>query len=336
MARQSNQKLKLIYVLDILKKYSDEEHPLNAVDIAEHLSSAGISAERKAVYDDIACLEAYGCDIIKATTPKKGWFIGDREFEIPEIYLLCDAVHSANFISAKKTRELISKLNNMLSVHQAKRRNDGVFFTSKDKSGNEEIYYSIDSLSRAIEERRQVKVTYVQREFDSNRQVTRVEKEMIINPYALCWQDDHYYLVGNYAKYDNLIHLRLDRISHAEILKTNARHFSEVSNYKDRFDIADYTYRLFGMHGGEMQDIELRCSKKITEQVLDRFGEDIFITKVTENDFCFKVKAAVSEALVTFVINYGENLKVLKPTELKEMVKVRAEKVLQNYINGEN
>ena len=159
MARQSNQKLKLIYVLDILKKYSDEEHPLNATEIAERLDKVGVSAERKAVYDDIACLEAYGCDIIKATTPKKGWFIGDREFEIPEIYLLSDAVRSANFISAKKTRELLSKLNNMLSVHQAKRRDDGVFFAAKDKSGNEEIYYSIDSLSRAIEEKKQVKIT---------------------------------------------------------------------------------------------------------------------------------------------------------------------------------
>ena len=336
MARSSNQKLKLIYILDILKKYSDEDHPLNAVDIAEHLSRVGINAERKAIYNDIECLEDYGCDIIRTTTPKKGCFIGDRDFEIPEIYLLSDAVRSANFISAKKTRELLAKLGGMLSVHQSKRRGSGVFFAEKEKSGNEEIYYSIDAVSRAIEEKKQIKIEYLQRGFDQNRQVSFNKKEMVINPYALCWEDDHYYLLGNHSKYDNLIHLRLDRISHTEILKTDARHFSEVSDYKEFFDTADYTYRLFGMHGGNVEKVEFRCSKAITEQVLDRFSEDIFITGVNETEFCFTVEAAISEALVTFVINYGENLKVLKPQKLKDMICERAQLVLNTYKNGED
>ena len=100
---------------------------------------------------------------------------------------------------------------------------------------------------------------------------------MVINPYALSWQDDHYYLIGNYDKYDNLIHIRLDRISAVEITDNKSRHFSEVSDYKDFFDISDYTNRLFGMHSGNIETIELCCNKKITEQVFDRFSENIFI-----------------------------------------------------------
>ena len=246
MAKKANQKLKLIYTLDILKKYSDEEHPLNAVDIVEKLDLLGITAERKSVYDDIFQLENYGCDIIKTTLPKTGWFVGDREFEIPEIYLLCDAVRSAKFISAKKTRELLSKLNGMLSVHQAKKRENGVYFTATEKSGNEEIYYNIDKISSAIEKKVQIKIIYSNREFDSSRRIIREGKEMVINPYALCWQDDHYYLIGNYIKYDNLLHLRLDRINSVEITENPLRHFSEVSEYKDFFDTPDYTNKLFG------------------------------------------------------------------------------------------
>ena len=139
MAKKSNQKLKTLYVLDILKKYSDEEHPLNSADIIKYLEDKGVLAERKSVYDDIAALEYYGSDIIKTDTPKVGWFIGEKEFETPEIFLLCDAVRSAKFISVKKTRELINKLNSMLSVHQISRRNNGVFFSLSEKSGNEEI-----------------------------------------------------------------------------------------------------------------------------------------------------------------------------------------------------
>ncbi len=331
MPRYSNQKLKPLYVLDILKKYSDEEHPLNATDIVAHLEGFGVSAERKSVYGDIAALEDYGWDIVKASYPKTGWFIGEREFEIPELYLLSDAVRSARFISAKKTRELLSKLNGMLSVNQSKKREKSVYFTATEKSGNEEIYYSIDTISTAISERRQISIKYSSRKFGENRNISTLSKTMVLNPYALCWQDDHYYLVGNYEKYDNLIHLRLDRIRSAEILDSVARHFSEVSDYKEFFDTADYTAKHFGMYSGEVESVELKCSKKITEQVLDRFGEGIFITKETEESFNLRINAALSDALVTWIINYGEALEVVNPPKLKEMVIERAKKVLGRY-----
>lgn len=331
MAKKSNQKLKTLYVLDILKKYSDEEHPLNSADIIKYLEDKGVLAERKSVYDDISALEYYGADIIKTDTPKVGWFIGEKEFETPEIFLLCDAVRSAKFISVKKTRELINKLNSMLSVHQISRRNNGVFFSLSEKSGNEEIYYNIDKINKAITENRQIKIKYFQRKFDKNRAVSGVSKEMVINPYALCWQDDHYYLIGNYEKYDNLIHLRLDRIRSATVLDTKSRHFSEVSEYKDFFDTADYTEKLFGMFSGKAEPIKLWCNRGITEQVLDRFGENIFITDVTEKGFKFKVDAVLSDALVTWIINYGDKLRVESPTVLESMVKKRAKEVLALY-----
>ncbi len=330
MPKKPRQKLKLIYTLEILKRYSDEDNPLNAAEISEKLSNYGIEAERKSIYDDIACLEEYGCDIIKSDSPK-GWFIGDREFEVPEIYLLCDAVRSAKFISAKKSGELIGKLNSMLSVNQVKRRENSVYFGAADKCGNEELYYNIDKISTALEQDRQIKLTYSSRYFDSERQIKHFEKEMQINPYALTWQDDHYYLIGNHTKYDNLIHLRLDRISSVEILDTKARHYSEVSAYTAYFDTADYTKKLFGMHGGSLTEVELCCKRTITEQVLDRFSEKIFIKKVTDNEFCFTVKAALSDALVTWIINYGSDLKVNSPDTLRDMVKKRAETVLKNY-----
>lgn len=331
MAKGSSQKLKVIYVLDILKRYSDEENPLNAVDIAEKLAQHGIEAERKSIYDDIANLELYGCDIIKTSTPKKGWFIGDREFQVPEIYLLCDAVRSAKFISAKKTRELVKKLHSMLSVTEAEKQKNSVWFTLEDKCANEDIYYNINSISEAIKAKKQIKFTYSSRTLDSSREIVKKSKEMVINPYALTWQDDYYYLIGNYSKYDNLIHLRVDRIDDVKLLETDARHFSEVSEYTDFFDIADYTNKLFGMYSGELVDVELRCNRKITEQVLDRFSENIFIKNVTDTHFNISVKAAISDALVTWIINYGENLQVVKPELLQKKIINRAKAVLENY-----
>jgi len=331
ISRNQNSKLKLIYVLDILKKYSDEEHPLNSADIIEKLQEYGVSAERKALYNDIETLELYGCDIIKTGTPKKGWFIGDREFEIPEIYLLCDAVRTAKFISAKKTRELIAKLNNMLSVYEAKRNKSKVFFAAADKCANEEIYYNIDSISEAIEKSKQIKLSYSSRALDSSREITLKTREMTVNPYALTWQDDCYYLICNYGKYDNLLHLRLDRMNGVKITKTPSRHFSEVSEYREFFDVADYTNKLFGMYSGELQKIDFCCDVKIAEQVFDRFGENIFIKNKTDKTFNFTVEAAVSDALVSWIIGFGTRLKVLKPQVLQDMVKQRVQDVLKLY-----
>ena len=330
MAKKQGQRLKILYILDFLKRESDEEHPVTAADICEYLDSQGIAAERKSVYADISALTDYGADIVRSGSPR-GWFLASREFEEPEIYLLADAVRTAGFISAAKTRELVKKLDSFVSRYQAQKRENRVYFSSCAKSVNEEIFYSIDKISRAVTEKKKIRFEYVNRVLSPDRTIEKQKREMLISPYALTWQDDHYYVIGNYEKYDNLIHLRLDRMYKVEITDVPQRHFSEVSEYTDYFDTPDYTAKLFGMHGGEIYDIELKCSKKMTEQVADRFGEDIFIKKVTDEDFCFTVRAALSDALVSWVISYGDRVKVLEPQILRDMVISRTEKVLGLY-----
>lgn len=330
MAKKQGQRLKILYILDFLKRESDEEHPVTAADICEYLDSQGIAAERKSVYADISALTDYGADIVRSGSPR-GWFLASREFEEPEIYLLADAVRTAGFISAAKTRELVKKLDSFVSRYQAQKRENRVYFSSCAKSVNEEIFYSIDKISRAVSEKKKIGFEYVNRVLSPDRTIEKQKREMLISPYALTWQDDHYYVVGNYEKYDNLIHLRLDRMYKVEITDMPQRHFSEVSEYTDYFDTPDYTAKLFGMHGGEIYNIELKCSKKITEQVADRFGEDIFIKKVTDEDFCFTVRAALSDALVSWVISYGDRVKVLEPQILRDMVVNRTENVLGLY-----
>lgn len=329
MPKSWGQKLKILYVLEILRKYSDEDHPLTAAKICEYLAANGIEAERKSVYADIEALCDYGYDILRSFSPK-GFFMASREFEEAEIYLLSDAVRTAKFISPKKTRELVKKLGAMMSESQRKRREKDIYWSPFQKCANEEIFYNIDTISRAIGDNKKVKFNYVSREL-VGREFVDSQKSRVVSPYALTWQDDHYYLVCNYDKYDNLMHLRLDRITKAQVIDEKARHFSEVSEYTEFFDIADYTSKLFGMFTGSVDEIELCCKREIAKTVADRFSESIFITNVTEKEFCFSYKAAVSEALVTFIMNFGEAIKVIKPKALKDMIIKRAEEILNIY-----
>ncbi|MEE1054016.1 MAG: WYL domain-containing transcriptional regulator [Acutalibacteraceae bacterium] len=331
MAARRGQKLKLLYIVKILTQLTDEEHPMSATEICERLAECGVTAERKSIYNDIECLVSFGYDIIFTRTPKNGYFLASREFELPEIFLLCDAVRTAKFISEKKTRELTAKLDGLISKYQSKRNIHGIYIDSSNKTHNEELFYNIDSINTAITEGKKIKFTYSKRVLQEGKNIITESKTRIVSPYAMTWQFDYYYLIGNYEKYDNLMNLRIDRIHSVEILDEPIRHFSEVSDYSDTFDVADYTKKLFGMFGGNTQEIKLRCSNKLLEQVTDRFGENIFITNVNEKTFDFTAKAAVSEGLVTWIMNYGDNIKVIKPDDLKQKIIDRADKILKIY-----
>ncbi len=331
MASRRGQKIKLLYIVKILMQHSDEEHPLSATEICNRLAEYGVTAERKAIYDDIECLITFGYDIIQTRSPKSGYFIGSREFELPEIFLLGDAVRTAQFISEKKTRLLTSKLDGMLSEYQLAKRGKGIYIDGSYKTRNEEIFYNIDKINTAIEKNRKITLKYGKRVLSESRSIVTEYKTHKVSPYAMTWQDDHYYLIGNYDKYDNLMHLRIDRMRSVEIIDEQARPFSEVSTYSDAFDVADYTRKLFGMFGGENTDIKLKCNKSLLEQVVDRFGENLFITNVTDDYFEFSITAAISQGLVTWLMNYGDRVEVIYPGELRNMLSERSQKIVAVY-----
>lgn len=320
MEARLGSKLKILYIVDILRKFSDEENPINASEICDKLGEYGIKAERKAIYDDIENLIFYGYDIIKTRTPKAGYFLASREFELPEIYLLTDAVQSADFITPKKTRELVAKLEAMMSKEQARTRENSIYIEYKNKCDNEEIYLSINTLRQAIDVGKKVTLKYRTRQIDDNRKISVNEREFKLSPYALIWMEDHYYLVCNNEKYDNLMHLRLDRMKSVSCLSENFRHFSEVCDYKDRFDTADYALKTFNMFGGELCEIELSCSSKILEQVIDRFGDKIHIIGAGDGRFSFRIKGLISEGLVGWIMEFGGDIEVVAPASLRDMI----------------
>ncbi len=325
------QKVKLLYIIKILSEFTDDQHPLSATEICQKLASYGVTAERKAIYDDIECLLTFGYDIVQTRIPKNGYFLASRDFELPEVFLLGDAVRTAKFISEKKTRELTKKLDNLVSRYQAKSNLRGIYIDASSKTHNEELFYNIDSINTAIEQGKKIRFTYSKKILREGRQIVTESKTRTVSPYAMTWQFDYYYLIGNYEKYDNLMNLRIDRIHSVEIIDEPIRHFSEVSAYRDTFDVADYTKKLFGMFGGNTQEIKFRCSNKILEQVTDRFGDSIFISNVTDQYFDFTVKAAVSDALVTWIMNYSDMIEVLRPDELREKIVDRVERILKVY-----
>lgn len=332
MSGKASSKLKILYLTDIFKQKTDENNILSACEICSILEKEyGIKCERKSIYSDIEILKNYGMDIVSSTSPKRGYFLASRNLETPEVRLLIDAVQAAGFITPKKTKKLIDKIKNETSIFQARCIEQQVYVDNRIKCKNEEIYYNIDLLNYAIDNNRQVKLTYLRHKINNNNKQIREEKVLKVNPYALIWSNDHYYLVGNNPKYDNLMHLRLDRMKKVTVLDEEARHYSEVCEFKEKFDCALYSSRMFNMFSGKVESVEIICDNSIIEEILDRFGENCILKINNEKQFTVLTKTVVSNGLVSWIMQFGENIQVSYPEKLKQHIIEKSQEILNLY-----
>ena len=175
MPKNPNQKLKLLYLYQILMQKTDEEHKLTTDELIAALSRCGIEAERKSIYSDIAALQDFGLDVNLQRGRGGGYFVASREFELPELKLLVDAIQCSRFITEKKSNELIKKLESLASEPQARALQRQVYVSDRVKTINESIYYNIDTLHSAISAGVQITFQYFEWALDFSAQ-QRIQK----------------------------------------------------------------------------------------------------------------------------------------------------------------
>ena len=327
----NNGKQRLIALSEFFKSKTDEEHIYSASQIISELSKQGIDAERKALYSDIETLRLAGYDIVCTRSPKTGFFLASRDFEEAEVRLMIDAVQAAKFITAKKTDALVNKIGSLLSESQAERLKSQVYIDKGHKRKNEEIYYTVDVIHNAIAKRMKVSFVYSNLSVSDDLQPCLNEREFTVSPYAMIWSNDHYYLVCNNSNYDNLMHARIDRMKKVVCTNEPWRHFSEVSDYRDRFDSADYAGKLFNMFSGTEQTVTLRCANRFLEEIIDRFGESVQFYSRNADNFTAEIKAVTGEGFVSWLLQYGNCVEVLRPVQLRNVVSQRAADIVRLY-----
>lgn len=322
-------KQKLLYLLEYFYRHTDSEHRCNALELAEKLSENGIETERKSIYRDIATLQEYGFDIKKSST---GYYLDQRVFKPAEIRILISAVQTASFLTAQKTAALTNKLTGFLSRYQAETLLQQCNMGSI-KCDNEEVYATIEAINLAIATHKQIAFSYYKRDINKHDTIQRHGERFVVNPYAMIWLQDRYYLVSNMASRNDLTHFRLDRMKNVALLQTPARHFSEVSDYTTTFQAADYAARCVNMFGGESESITLRCNMSILNEVFDRFGNTAVIRKENEMRFIATVHAAASHGFLAWVAQFGANIEIVSPRQLRKQMKQHLSEALLQYQN---
>ena len=311
----------------VFLEQTDEEHPMSVKELITYLNNLGSSAERKTVYDDIETLRNFGMDILNRREKPAGFYLASREFELPELKLLVDAVQSSRFITSRKSRQLIGKLESLASVYEARQLRRQVFVENRIRTMNESVYYSIDEIQRALNEDRQISFQYCEWTVEKELRLKKNGERYLVSPWGLVWQNENYYLVAYDEKCEKVKHYRVDKILQIQI-ENQPRDGKEI--FKN-YDTGELTSRTFGMFGGREETICLEAHNRLVGVVLDRFGRDIMIHRKDSEHFKTLIRVNVSGQFFGWIASLGPDAVIASPEEVREEYREFLEKSLSNY-----
>ena len=325
MPKSDNQKLKIFYILDYLEKNSHQDHPVRAAELISMLEHQhSIHCERKTVYSDIAALQDLGVDIVSVPGKNGGYYIASRNFELPELKLLIDAVQSSRFLTESKSRELIEKLCRQCSVYDAQLMRRDVMVSGRVKSMNETIYYNVDAIQEAIAQNRKITFRYFDWGVDGKRRYR--DRAYEASPYGLCQDNENCYLMAHSDRH-GVTSYRVDRMTGIQMTEEKRTPCPELSG---KAMIRQASQR-FAMFAGETQSVKLRLHNKLVNATLDKFGRDILLIPDGEDHFVCTVEVAVSDQFLGWVISFGDDAKILYPEKVAEKCRELCRKVLAQY-----
>lgn len=327
MSRSANQKLKCLYLRQYLLQNTDEEHPASIPQMIEYLAQNGISAERKSIYEDLAALRDSGfLDVEYRKAANGGYYVASREFQLPELKLLVDAVQSSKFLSLRKSNELIAKLEKLASRYEAQALRRQVHVTHRVKNMNESIYYNVDALHSAIAADSRITFRYFDWDRSGKKAYRHGGRRYQVSPWALLWDDENYYLVGYDTEHEERRHYRVDKME--AIAQTGEKRLGGA--LLAGFDPAEYSLKVFGMYGGEPQQVTLQFAAHMANIVFDRFGRDKILTPTPEG-FTITVEVVPSPQFFAWLTGLGTSVRILSPQPVAAQFRVHLQSVLSAY-----
>lgn len=322
-------KQRLIKLQELLRKHTDEDNQLKLDEILDlFYEEYKIHAGKKAIRDDLKALEESGIFDVMVNQEKDGvekyYSHQQRVFEIHELRLLIDAVSSAKFISTKETEDLVDKIKQLTSIHQAKQLGNRMILSESSKNENTKIKYSIHTLHTAILSSQYIQFKYGRYNLQKKFKLSNNGDFYQLKPYALVWHNNFYYLIGEYLPTEEIRHYRVDRMRDVAAL-------DETFVRDPGFDVSKYTEKLFHMYSGEEALVEVEFNADLINVVIDRFGRGVNIRPIGEEKFRISTQAILSDGLVRWLMTWGSDAKVLTPPSLVERIKEEAEKFYRVY-----
>lgn len=314
MAKSAANKLRILYSMEFLLEKSDEMHKIPTKALLDMLEANGIHADRKTLYDDIETLKTWGMDILYSKEKPAGYYVGSRKFELPELKLLVDAVQASKFITARKSRELIRKLESLTSEGEARRLQRQVHIVNRIKTVNENIYYNVDQMNEAILGNKKISFTYYRWSLDKRLVPRNDGRPIEVSPWALTWYDENYYMIGFDEHAGTVKHYRVDKMQKITVLQSPRAGEEAFSD----FDMASFAKHTFGMYGGQSESVIMEFENRLIGVVLDRFGTDVIIQKISDTHFRVRHDVTVSNQFFGWIAGISPGAKIVYPQSVAD------------------
>ena len=318
MAQDNYRKIKLLKLLEMLRLDTDEQNPLTTNQICARLDAMGIICDRRTLSADIALLNKQGYEVMDTFVGhEKGYYVDDRSFSIPEIRILMDAVQAAGFITEKKSAELVEKIAALGGSHRAEILKKNVVNFKTTKHSNEQIFYNIDALEQAIHQQKKVLFRYFDLDENCQRVYRREGHRYVVEPIALVFNEDNYYMLCYSSRHQKTSTYRVDRMDSVSLLEDGitdtARELKE--------QVAGYTEQVFKMYAGEAVDVVLEFKDNLIGLIFDKFGEDTKMMRVGEHKCVATVKVQLSPVFWGWLTQFAGQMRVISPEFVREEYK---------------
>ena len=327
MAGFEPKKLAILRIWQILLKHSDYDHPLTQEEIIKYLESDyGIEMERKAVGKNIADLRDAGIDI---GSRRAGSYIDSREFEDSELKLLIDGVLQSKHITAHHSKDLIEKLCGLSNKYFRSHVKNVYSVNDWSKTENQALFYNIDVVDEAIATGKQVQYDYNKYGVDAKLHKSSFQR---VSPYQLILHNQRYYLMGYSDYWGNMTFHRLDRISNMRLYDKPATPITSVKGYENGIDFKQIASTMPYMYTDTPERIEFIAEEWIVDQIVDWFGRDIRMSKLSDDDKRVKVELVASpNAMEHWAMQYLNYVEVTKPASLRERIKTNLAEAIKKY-----
>lgn len=326
-------KLLIINILDILKKYTDEDHRLSQKEILELLQKDySMKADRKAVKRNLMDLIDFGYPISYSESirlDKNGneqiiytdWYI-EHDFDDGELRLLIDSLLFSKHLPYSQCRQLIKKLEGLSNIYfHAKVKH--ICTIPENKQSNKQLFYTIDVLDEAISKKKKVAFEYCSYDVDKKLRPRKRQdgttREYIVSPYQLAATNGRYYLICNYDKYDDLSNYRVDRIHNIRITDEAIKPVQNLKGLEDGLKLANHIAEHIYMFTGNSIRVKFRANRYIINDIIDYFGVDAQFSEVNDENFIVSVKVN-EEDMFKWAVQYGDHAVILEPKSLRERV----------------
>ena len=320
------QRIKLVKIVELLRQESSEENPLRTSDIVEKGAGMGVFVDKRTLSKDVEFLNSQGFDIkTKTVGHQRAYYIEKREFSVPELKILIDAVQAASFITDSQTREFISKIADLGGSRKSEILKENVVCFNTTKHTNESIYQNVSELEKALTGKKQASFYYFDRNEDGEKVYRKEKKRYVVEPMALIFNDDNYYLMTWNAKYEGITNYRVDRMDEVSVEETSV---SEKAIMDDS-DIAAFRQQAFKMYGGNLEDVVLEFNEKLIGVVHDKFGENTKMIRTAPGKCVASVQVQIAPTFWGWLFQFVGEMRIISPDPLMEEYKKRAKEALE-------